>query len=199
MKGKDFDSDSARRARATRRFGDKHYNRSKRRFSQALAAAQRVYNSTQWKRLRRAFLNEFPLCAECLSRGVPKAADDVDHREPLVRRLDLAYEWANLQALCRSCHNTKTAAERAQAERSVMSGAPLPRDPAAPPAPGTHGVAEGTRVVLTMPGCTPLAMQARMRESLQRWADQASLSLGFVPMVIVDVKAEPNAQAHPPA
>lgn len=199
MRGADFDSDAARRSRALRRFGDKHYNRAKRRLSEALAEAQRIYNSTRWKALRALYLSEFPLCAECTSRGLTVAAVDVDHREPLALRLDLAYEWANLQGLCRACHNVKTQAERAQAKRGPMVSPPPPRDPAAPPAHATAEVAEGTRVVLTLPACAPSVLVARVRESLQRWADQASQHLGFIPVVIVQQEARPNAQAQPPA
>lgn len=197
MKGAEYDSDGARRARATRRFGDKHYNRGRRRLSEALAAAQRVYNSTRWKKLRTAFLNEFPLCAECLSRGRTVAAVLADHREPLALRLDLAYEWANLQSLCQACHNTKSVGERGQAERGLMTGAPPPRDPAAPPAPATLMLMERTRVEVTIPAGTPAVTVDRIRAHLQRWADQASQHLGFVPTVIV--KVEPHAQAQPPA
>lgn len=197
MTGKSPDSDSARRRRAMRRYADKHYNHAKRRISEALAAAQRIYNSTRWKKLRALYLAEFPLCAECTSRGQVVAAVDVDHREPLALRLDLAYEWANLQGLCRACHNAKTATERASADRGVMPGEPLPRDPLAPPAQATAILAERTRVELTLPAGTPPVTIARIRDHLQRWADQASKHLGFVPTVLV--KVEPDAQAHPPA
>ena len=51
-----------------------------------------------------------PLCEECKRKGRVTLATDVDHIEPFdgvsdSRRL----EWNNLQSLCRSCHNEKTA------------------------------------------------------------------------------------------
>lgn len=194
----EVDSDGARRARALRRFGDKHYNRGRRRLSVALAAAQRVYNSTRWKKLRAVYLGEFPLCAECMSKGQVRAAVLVDHREPLALRLDLAYEWDNLQALCQACHNAKSAGEKVMAERGIMNGEPLPRDPEAPPAQATAELMERTRVEVTIPAGTPKVTEERIRAHLQRWADQASKHLGFVPMVLVKVE-QPGAQARPPA
>ena len=66
-----------------------------------------------WLDLSAAFLNEHPRCARCMVKGrrnVP--AVHVDHVRPVRQFPDLAYELANLQPLCRSCHGIKGAHER---------------------------------------------------------------------------------------
>ena len=63
------------------------------------------YSSPAWRKLRAVFIRRHPLCAAC---GGP--AKHVDH---VLARKDaphLELEWANLQALCVSCHAKKTVA-----------------------------------------------------------------------------------------
>lgn len=67
------------------------------------SAASRGYGA-RWRRLRLMFLHEHPLCALC---GAP--ATEVDHIIPI--RLGGSNDAANLQALCKPCHSTKTARE----------------------------------------------------------------------------------------
>jgi 5-methylcytosine-specific restriction enzyme A len=61
-------------------------------------------------------LNRHPMCADPYALhavwGRFEPATEVDHIVPLVERLDLAYDEANLQALCTACHSRKSAAER---------------------------------------------------------------------------------------
>lgn len=75
------------------------------------------YATTTWRKCRDAFIKANPLCSHCESRGRIKAADVADH---IVERRDggADYDHANLQALCSSCHNTKTAAERRKRRRT---------------------------------------------------------------------------------
>lgn len=65
------------------------------------------YCSKRWRETRQEYLSQFPLCAECLTRGVVTAANTVHHT---TERLQLAEsEWCNfayLQALCASCHSS---------------------------------------------------------------------------------------------
>lgn len=63
------------------------------------------YSGGKWRKLRAAFLGRHPLCAECQAAGRPVPAVDVHHRLERKDRPDLAYEWSNLQALCKPCHN----------------------------------------------------------------------------------------------
>lgn len=73
-------------------------------------ATQRGYDA-RWRRARRAFLIEHPLCAHCLEAGRTTPADTVDHIVP--HRGDPALFWDrdNWQALCWRCHSRKTAKE----------------------------------------------------------------------------------------
>ena len=74
---------------------------------------QRGYGE-DWTKLRNAFIQENPLCVECLKEGVTNPENiEIDHIEPISgvndpRRLD----WSNLQALCRSHHKRKTDREQ---------------------------------------------------------------------------------------
>jgi 5-methylcytosine-specific restriction protein A len=85
------------------------YGRARRYFD----AEVDFYRSRQWRSVRAAFLLDHPLCALCLGheRYVPAAV--VDHVVPIKDGGD-RFDHGNLQALCVSCHNRKTARESAQ-------------------------------------------------------------------------------------
>lgn len=70
----------------------------------------KVYNSTRWKRLREIKLATDPLCEKCAEEGRTVPAEDVHHvvsfmsvTNPETRRF-LAYDYSNLQSLCKQCH-----------------------------------------------------------------------------------------------
>jgi len=75
-------------------------------------AAQRGYNA-RWRRLRRAFLKRYPLCADPFGihaeRKEQVRATEVDHVIPKAE--GGADKWDNLQSLCKPCHSRKTAEE----------------------------------------------------------------------------------------
>lgn len=79
------------------------------------SAAARGYDAS-WRKFRKAFLQEHPLCAECLegdafTPGRPVPATVVDHVTP--HRGDMAAFWRGpFQALCERHHNAKSARER---------------------------------------------------------------------------------------
>ena len=73
-------------------------------------STERGYNA-RWRRLRQWFLNSHPLCAECNRNGILTAASVVDHIMPHRGDMALLYDQANLQSLCTTCHNRKTATE----------------------------------------------------------------------------------------
>lgn len=73
-------------------------------------AAQRGYNA-RWRRARRRYLMDNPLCVMCKEKGVIQAATDVDHIIPHKGDQDLFWDESNWQALCASCHSRKTARE----------------------------------------------------------------------------------------
>lgn len=70
------------------------------------------YSSKKWTSLRRAFISRNPLCRICDANGFVRSADVVDH---IIERKDndaLRLNWDNLQSLCHSCHNQKSADEK---------------------------------------------------------------------------------------
>jgi 5-methylcytosine-specific restriction protein A len=75
-------------------------------------AKARGYDA-DWRRVREDVLRAEFLCRVCNEAGVTSVAVEVDHVKPLAHggaRLDRA----NLQPLCRECHQEKTAGENAQ-------------------------------------------------------------------------------------
>lgn len=68
----------------------------------------RFYQRSAWKRVRLAHLQDEPLCRSCRKAGRLAEAKIVDHIIPITDGGD-EYADVNLQSLCTSCHNTKTA------------------------------------------------------------------------------------------
>jgi 5-methylcytosine-specific restriction protein A len=66
-------------------------------------AAQRGYDAN-WRRIRKAFLEQHPLCVDC-----DRPATEVDHILPLAA--GGTNDPGNLQARCKSHHSKKTAKE----------------------------------------------------------------------------------------
>ncbi|WP_350339794.1 HNH endonuclease [Sanyastnella coralliicola] len=87
----------------------------KRRAQQGRKKRTKNYDSPEWRKLRRSVLNENPLCVECEKRGVYKPADVVDHITPYNQGGSF-WDRNNLQGLCHSHHNKKSARERHQGE-----------------------------------------------------------------------------------
>lgn len=74
-------------------------------------SSQRGYNQ-RWRRARKRFLAEHPLCCQCLANGRSVVATDVDHIQAVAGPLDpLFWDSSNWQALCHGCHSRKTVAE----------------------------------------------------------------------------------------
>lgn len=69
------------------------------------SASERGYDRT-WARLRRAFLAEHPLCADCFPQLTP--ATEVHHLCKVSTHPELRLDWDNLRALCRECHRIRT-------------------------------------------------------------------------------------------
>lgn len=74
------------------------------------SAAARGYGR-RWQRLRLQFLQRHPLCAACEADDQITAATVVDHIEPHQGDQRLFWDRGNWQALCKSCHDSKTARE----------------------------------------------------------------------------------------
>ncbi|SKC57898.1 5-methylcytosine-specific restriction enzyme A [Maledivibacter halophilus] len=82
---------------------------------------KKLYNSTRWQDLRRYRLNTQPLCVECLKKNRITPATVVDHIKPHKGNENLFYDFNNLQSLCKSCHDRKTAKEDGRWRRRVYT------------------------------------------------------------------------------
>ena len=66
------------------------------------------YNSTAWRKVRLQYKKKNPLCENCERHDILKEGRDVDHIIPMKQGGD-KLSYSNLQTLCRSCHNRKSA------------------------------------------------------------------------------------------
>lgn len=70
-----------------------------------------IYNSPQWKKLRKAYFIQNPLCEMCLEENKVTPAEEVHHVKPILTgasRLEmeeLAYNPNNLRSLCQFHHH----------------------------------------------------------------------------------------------
>lgn len=69
-----------------------------------------MYNY-QWKKIRSRYLKENPLCVYCMKEGIVEPATVVDHIKAHKGDKDVFWDFMNWQALCKSCHDTKTSTE----------------------------------------------------------------------------------------
>lgn len=73
--------------------------------------AQSYYNTSQWKKLRLAYLMEHPLCEVCLLEGKTTPTEEIHHIKEILsgkddlERKDLAFNPNNLMALCKEHHH----------------------------------------------------------------------------------------------
>jgi len=74
------------------------------------SAASRGYDS-RWRKARKRYLTENPLCMECERDGKLTAANVVDHIEAHKGNMTLFWDESNWQSLCKTCHDSKTARE----------------------------------------------------------------------------------------
>lgn len=72
---------------------------------------QRMYQRTEWQKLRVAYLQKHPICEKCEKEGKTTSAEHVHHIKSFMleneemKQLDLLQNWNNLMALCHQCHN----------------------------------------------------------------------------------------------
>lgn len=71
----------------------------------------RLVNSHRWRRLRRAYLAQHPLCEDCLLDDRTTIATEVHHVQPIESAAGhpdemsrLCFDADNLRALCHRCH-----------------------------------------------------------------------------------------------
>lgn len=85
---------------------DAGYNRYKRD-----EESKGFYNSSAWRNLAKLQLQRQPLCEDCLKNGRVRKASIADHIIPIRQDPTRKLDRNNLQSLCHSCHNKKTAGE----------------------------------------------------------------------------------------
>jgi len=73
----------------------------------------------RWQKSREVFLRRNPLCMTCKDNGIIVPATVVDHREPHQGNQTLFWNEANWQAMCKSCHDTKTNMEIRERKRNA--------------------------------------------------------------------------------
>ena len=64
------------------------------------------YSTPQWRSMRLAQLRKEPLCAYCMKAGSITAALVADHVIPHKGKRELFFDDANLQSLCKTCHDS---------------------------------------------------------------------------------------------
>jgi 5-methylcytosine-specific restriction protein A len=74
------------------------------------SAARRGYGS-RWRRVRAAYLARHPWCVPCQAAGRLKPATIVDHVVPHRGDPVLFWDEGNWAAMCKPCHDAKTARE----------------------------------------------------------------------------------------
>ncbi|WP_296090331.1 HNH endonuclease signature motif containing protein [uncultured Alloprevotella sp.] len=88
-------------------------------------AYKRLIQDKRWRKMRRQKLSETPLCERCTKEGRVRAATEVHHVVPIesaiseAEKTRLAYDFNNLQSLCRECH-TKTHTEMGSRNRDFL-------------------------------------------------------------------------------
>ena len=71
---------------------------------------QLLINNGRWQKLRLKKVKASPLCERCLEMGITKETEEVHHIKPVESTTDpskmkeLAYDYDNLQSLCKVCH-----------------------------------------------------------------------------------------------
>ena len=69
------------------------------------------YNSRQWRKLRLMILQRDPLCKECEKKNRFVSSVVADHILP-INKGGAKYNPDNLQGLCTTCHNRKSARDK---------------------------------------------------------------------------------------
>lgn len=73
--------------------------------------AAKIYNTPQWKNLRKIKLMNNPVCEMCLNEGKVTPTQEIHHIRPILtgqdesEMMDIAYDYNNLISLCKECHH----------------------------------------------------------------------------------------------
>lgn len=91
------------------RYCEKHQKEIDKSYNQNCRPYGYLYNTSRWRKLRKQFLHEHPLCVECKGEGIISPSEVVDHVKPHEGDERLFWDESNWQALCKCCHDKKTA------------------------------------------------------------------------------------------
>lgn len=69
------------------------------------------YQSSEWKKIRAAYLREHLFCECEKHKDMKVKAEMVDHKTP-IKQGGSRTDWANLQALTNKCHFSKSAVDK---------------------------------------------------------------------------------------
>lgn len=78
------------------------------------ASYNNLYHTSQWRKLRKDFLIEFPYCVKCGNK-----ANTVDHILDHKGNESLFWNKKNLQSMCSSCHSIKTLQTHSFSKKTV--------------------------------------------------------------------------------
>ena len=77
---------------------------------------RKARSTSRYQRFRKRILHIEPLCRPCRSNGLTVGAEEIDHIVPVYRAPDRFWDTGNVQPICRSCHESKTAEENRTSE-----------------------------------------------------------------------------------
>ena len=93
----------------------------------------KLYSLPVWrKQLRPAQLAAEPLCRFCAAKGKTTAATVVDHIKPHRGCMHTFVDPANLQSLCKPCHDSQKQADEARGYSKACGVDGWPLDPEHP-------------------------------------------------------------------
>ena len=72
------------------------------------SACKRGYDR-QWRNVRKAKLDQDPLCEDCLKNEISTPAKEVHHIRKIIHAPELRLEIDNLMSLCERCHDIRSA------------------------------------------------------------------------------------------
>jgi 5-methylcytosine-specific restriction protein A len=88
----------------------KPYRKPEPKVQQWSANEDKFYHSAKWRNLRKLVLSLYPICVHCKEKNITTLSKVADHIKP-VRLGGQVWDINNLQGLCESCHNIKSAKE----------------------------------------------------------------------------------------
>lgn len=92
----------------TERFCEAHKRQEAKRYDERRGSSSERGYGARWQKVRKHFLKEFPLCAECERQGRLTAAAVVDHIVPHKGNKELFWDTRNWGPLCKTCHDRIT-------------------------------------------------------------------------------------------